>query len=240
MQYAISLLLTGLVRSSISDALGTSDGSANHCIAGAQASVEGYRSNVSPDRSHHLAVSYAKSTWIGSLCYPLACGFPKLSICVLYLRIFTSPRLRLVTWVMIVFLSGNMTAFFVAQIFYCNPPSYYWNSYAIETTARKHLNNTQCIDNEALTLAINPPHIFSDLVLFILPMPMVWRLQATRTRKFALAIIFFLATIGIVSCTARWIQYLTTQGDVSISKRSHLLHYDALSRILLHLQDIGD
>ena len=71
-------------------------------------------------------------------------------------------------------------------------------------------------------------------------MPMVWRLQATRTRKFALGVIFFLATIGIVSCTARWIQYLTIQGDVSISKASHLLHCSPDLRTLVRLQDIGD
>ena len=74
----------------------------------AQATIVGYNVNLDDDQRSETAVSAAKSEWIGSLLYPAACTFPKLSICALYLRIFTSSKTRTITWVVLWFLVTNM------------------------------------------------------------------------------------------------------------------------------------
>ena len=103
----------------------------------------------------------------------MACNLPKLSICALYLRIFTGHKTRWLTWATIAFLTANALSFFVAQIFYCFPPAYYWESYALADTARVHLDKSKCINNQAVAIATNPPNILSDLVMLVLPLPTI-------------------------------------------------------------------
>lgn len=72
------------------------------------------------------------------------------------------------------------------------------------------------MNNEAATLATPVPHIVTDLVLLVLPMPTVWSLQMSRARKIGLIITFLTASIGMVSCAGRWALYLVTQHNTTV------------------------
>ena len=183
---------------------------------GAHKMIEGYSRDITPVQSTALAVSYAKCAWIGSVFYPLSVTFPKLSICALYLRVFVTWRTRLITKLTAGLLVANCIAFFLVQIFFCNPPSYYWQSYAIKSTARVNLERGKCLDNEAATLAQPPPQILTDLILLALPIPTVWHIQASHARKLGLTFTFLMAGIGLIGCVARYALYLATRTNTSI------------------------
>lgn len=50
----------------------------------------------------------------------------------------------------------------------------------------------KCINFGAGTLAIGIANIFTDIVLFILPMPILWRLQVSASKKRMLTLVFLL------------------------------------------------
>ena len=207
--------------------------------AESRALISSYTTSPTGPNAEHLAVTAAKSGWLGSSFYPLASGFPKLSICALYLRIFTGRWTCIITWVMVAFLTANMLAFFFAQIFLCTPPSYFWTTFAISTT-NAGLHKGKCINLEAVILAINPPHIASDIVLLILPLPTVWKLQMSIGRKVGLAITFMSASIGLAGSLARWLIYLTKQGNTSTGKfQDCFMPSDHGNILLMHIMCRG-
>lgn len=123
------------------------------------------------------------SSYIFSAIYPIACALPKLSICCLYLRIFTAahPIFRLVTKVLMAFLFLNMVAFFVPSAMACNPPSAYW-------AYPQQLH--RCLDLAKLGTWINLPHLVTDLIMVAMPMPMIWKMHQDKVTRIGLTIVF--------------------------------------------------
>lgn len=159
----------------------------------------GYDPTTPDKEAHDLTITTAITAYGNAVAYPLATMFPKLSVCALYLRIFETRWSRLVTWGAIVFIAANGISFFVATVLICNPPSVYWNEYVFPTKNRNTKpGQAACIDSEALSLAINPPNIASDLVLLILPLPIIWRLHAGRAKKVGLTITLFTGSLYVI------------------------------------------
>lgn len=105
----------------------------------------------------------------------------KMSILILYLRLFAVNRkFRYITWSMMFFVCGYLTANLWTQIFGCSPRSKYWNP---DTPGR-------CINYTKSGLAYGSMNILSDLLIFILPLPMVWRLKLSIQEKVGVSIIF--------------------------------------------------
>ncbi|KAF2229183.1 hypothetical protein EV356DRAFT_581024 [Viridothelium virens] len=151
----------------------------------------------------------AKAGYIGAVFYSLATAFPKLSICALYLRIFVQRRLCIVTWMVAVFLVANCIAFTIASILICVPPSYYWSSYAL--TGEDPSN--KCINTTALSLAYNPPHIATDIVMLVLPIRTLWKLNISLAKRVGLVLTFSTGSIGLAGSVARWAVYLKGLND---------------------------
>ncbi|KAI9687164.1 MAG: hypothetical protein M1822_002575 [Bathelium mastoideum] len=145
-----------------------------------------------------------KGAYIGAVFYCLATAFPKLSICALYLRIFVTPRLTTITWIVIAFLVANCIAFTVASILICTPPSYFWTVYIFGAQDPEH----KCIKTAALTLGYNPPHIVTDLIMLVLPIRALWRLNIDRSKRIGLIITFSMGSLGLAGSVARWAVYL--------------------------------
>lgn len=103
---------------------------------------------------------------------------------------------------------------------YCNPPSYYWTTHAFQNQAITPPGGNRCINFVAVAIAVNPPHIVSDIVMLGLPLPMIWGLQVSRSRRVGLAVAFGLAGVGLVGCVVRWVSYLVEMNDTSMRKSS--------------------
>ena len=105
----------------------------------------------------------------------------KFSILILYLRLFSVNKVfRYCVWATMLFVGGYLGANLLTQIFGCSPRSKYWLP---ETPGH-------CINYTKAGLAYGFMNILSDLIIFILPHPIVWRLQLSRREKVGVSVIF--------------------------------------------------
>ncbi|MCJ1380706.1 hypothetical protein MMC17_003814 [Xylographa soralifera] len=146
-------------------------------------------------------VHLLQTIWAFELIYATATTVIKGSILLLYRRMFpttaTSVAWRaawffVMAWVILWFIGCGLAA-----AFQCTPVSFYWNQVAGDTSGF-------CI-NEYSFLAGNAAlNITSDIMILLLPMPIVWRLHIKKSQKLAISAIFFLG--GFV-CFASIIRY---------------------------------
>lgn len=105
----------------------------------------------------------------------------KMSILILYLRLFAvNRRFRYLTWSTMFLVTGYLTANLWTQIFGCSPRSKYW----IPDTPG------HCIDYTKAGLAYGLMNIASDLLIFVLPLPLIWQLKLSRREKAGISFIF--------------------------------------------------
>lgn len=105
----------------------------------------------------------------------------------LFHRIFITPAFRLATKI----LGGIMLFWWIGTIFadtlICIPIAHNWNP-----RIPAHCGNKQL-------LAIIPPipWIVTDLVILLMPLPMVWKLQLPRLQRVGLAGLFLLGGLYV-------------------------------------------
>ena len=105
----------------------------------------------------------------------------KFSILILYLRLFAvNKTFRYFVWAMMVFVGGYLFANLMTQIFGCWPRARYWSP-----DIPGH-----CINYTRAGLAYGSMNFVSDLLIFILPQPIVWRLKLSRREKAGVSVIF--------------------------------------------------
>ncbi|ROW12208.1 hypothetical protein VMCG_00348 [Cytospora schulzeri] len=109
------------------------------------------------------------------------------SILALYLRIFSGKRLRIAVWCVVAFVTLQWIGFAITAIFQCRPVDYFWD---------RSIPGGTCLDVDAFYRSVTPFNLLVDVVLIIMPLPTVWQLKASTTRKWALT---FLFGIGIAA-----------------------------------------
>ncbi|KAK7756160.1 hypothetical protein SLS62_001752 [Diatrype stigma] len=112
-------------------------------------------------------------------CYPII----KISILLLYLRIFVTNRIHMLSWGGIIFLSCMCIANTLVAMFACTPVRGFFDSSV----------PAMCIDDVKFYWCTAILNVVTDLYILILPIPVVWKLQTTLKRKIAISLIF---TIG--------------------------------------------
>ena len=118
-----------------------------------------------------------------SVFYTLSAAGYKLSLLLLYKRIFSFNRFaRLIHAAIALLLTYNL-AFVFTGIFGCSPPSVYW-------TGQGHCDNLW-----ASAIAFNVLNILMIITIWVMPIPMLWRIQLPKGQKIALSFIFLLALL---------------------------------------------
>ena len=67
---------------------------------------------------------------------------------------------------------------------FCDPIAFNWD---------KTIPGGHCADLDAGFLVVGIVDAITDFMIFILPMPMIWRLQVPRTKQISLVIVFSIA-----------------------------------------------
>ena len=119
----------------------------------------------------------------------LIVGCTKLSILFLYRRIFTIAWFRTVANVFIAIIIGWTVAFTVALIFQCSPVSAFWSNY-------EFLILPYCMP--ALLkfyLGITVSDFITDVLIVILPIPVLWKLKLPLRTRIATVGIFLLGAL---------------------------------------------
>lgn len=113
--------------------------------------------------------------------YSVALTFVKLSIISTYYRIFPVPWVRKCLHVMtvITICTGIVTSF--GQLFQCRPINAAWDI-SVDTRS--------CINIYTFVTTTNAIGIATDIAIYALPLPLVWRLTMTKPKRIAVSIIF--------------------------------------------------
>lgn len=123
--------------------------------------------------------------WYYSFLHTLTILLIKISILLLYHRIFIVPRFQRVVKASIVFMVLYLVSTLLVDFMVCIPVRAYW-----DTTIKG-----RCIDRIKYYIVTAALNIFTDFWILILPMPMVWKLQISLRQKLILCGIFLIGGV---------------------------------------------
>lgn len=121
--------------------------------------------------------------------YKLTIASTKISILLLYLRIFPGRQLRLLDYALLTFVSCYAVASITATIVQCHPVAAAWN----------HDPGGKCINLRVSWYFNGGADMIGDILILLLPMRSVIALQLPRRQKIGLIIIFALGGLYVVS-----------------------------------------
>lgn len=117
--------------------------------------------------------------------YFSAATLTRSSILFFYRRIFISKRFTIMVWVVLSMVIGYFISCSIAAVFGCEPVSWFWN----------RDQPGHCMD-EIMFFKVNGIlNLILDLIVLLLPIPMLWRLQMYTKKKIALSLIFSLGLL---------------------------------------------
>ncbi|KAK4501881.1 hypothetical protein PRZ48_007690 [Zasmidium cellare] len=149
----------------------------------------------------------------------------KISMCLTYLRIFDSQRFRYIVYFVIGLNLCYGIAFVLVSVFQCWPISFAWTHWHGETVGRCNNINAQGWASAAFNVIL-------DIIVLALPMPMLWKMQLNKRKKFLVMLMFGVGGFVTVVSILR-LQVLIEFGDSS----NLTWHYTAVgywSTIELH------
>ncbi len=118
----------------------------------------------------------------------LTFGIIKLSVLLLYRRLFVGPIFHRYSLAMCVVIVLWSLSFFFAFAFECGTDiAHSWTSV---TTIKAYCDNTN-----ALTLGFVVSDVITDFMILIIPLPIVWRLQMSTAHKIGLTGVFLLGLL---------------------------------------------
>jgi len=118
---------------------------------------------------------------VNDVLYLFAVMFIKISIFILYLRLFKVKRLfRYLDFTFMALTISYCTSLLLAIHFGCWPLAKTWNS----SIPKK------CVKLVAIDFTIGSFNIFTDAAILVLPLPLIWKLQITRARFIGLFAVF--------------------------------------------------
>ena len=107
----------------------------------------------------------------------------QLSILFFYVRIFgVKTVFRILTYGMITLITGYVVACVITEVLACIPVSKQWDPTEPGT----------CTNYNAYCSAIGLLHVIFDLAIVVLPMPLIWKLQTSRSNKIVLTVLLCL------------------------------------------------
>lgn len=140
--------------------------------------------------------------------YQFIVSATKISIVLLYLRIFPkeiSKRFTYVSWTVIAGLVVYFLAFSIYFAVQCVPLNYYWNQWDGE-------HEGFCRDIQLAAWVNSGANIFFDLVVFFLPIPKLMKLQVREKRRKVGVILTFLVGLFVTLCSIIRLQYIAQVG----------------------------
>ncbi|MCJ1373573.1 hypothetical protein MMC20_004801 [Loxospora ochrophaea] len=139
--------------------------------------------------------------WVAQILYTLSIFATKESILLLYHRIFVSNKgfFRIALYTVIGIVASYYTASFVATIFECNPVQGSW---------MKQLH-PKCINTNSFFFANAGFNIASDVMIMVLPIPILNTLQITKKQRVGLFLVFF---VGIFATATSIIRMFSIRG----------------------------
>jgi hypothetical protein len=131
------------------------------------------------------------TSWFNQLLLVIIMALVKLSLLISYLRFFTQPLFRRLTWAMVALIVSWALAYMIALFLVCKPLKDYWETI--------QFNPPNCIDQSASTFSFSITNLATDLMVLILPMRTLWMLKLPIRERLVLITV---KDIGILACVA--------------------------------------
>ncbi|KAI1391069.1 uncharacterized protein F4822DRAFT_171479 [Hypoxylon trugodes] len=151
-------------------------------------------SDIAPENR----VELMKTIWISPPLWGLSSALIKMSIVTSYRRIWTSPRFKLFTTTLVIFLAIFGLTLFLAGILACIPVSLSWAPPTPSSRTSDH-----CLDIPTFMFATSVLNTFFDILILALPVPLVKRLQIAPRQKAALTAVFTVGLVVVVASVMR-------------------------------------
>lgn len=119
----------------------------------------------------------------------LAClGLTKIAALVFYLRIFPNKTFRWATYAAMAYIIISTTVMLFMQIFQCIPFDFNWLGW------KGDYGPHHCLDINVLAFVAGGLSISHDIIILVLPLPLLYKLNISRRKK---AGIFFMFSLGV-------------------------------------------
>lgn len=128
---------------------------------------------------------WLKTAFVEEFLYPPSVSFPKLVIICLYLRIFTVKLYRYGAYCCAGIIIVFNVVFFIMTLTDCTPLAYKWD---------KSIPG-RCLDIIEVYRYVSLPNLFTDIMILVLPLPVIWPLQIGRMQKIGLTFTFLTASV---------------------------------------------
>ena len=116
-------------------------------------------------------------------------GLIILAILLFYLRVFPNRWMRLSVYALTAFTIAWVFAMVIVVIFQCAPVQFFWN---------REIVGGHCINANDFYFAMAVVSTVVLVAVLFLPVPIIWKLQISYTRRLGLAFVF---TIGVLYVT---------------------------------------
>ncbi|KAI5460206.1 hypothetical protein BGZ63DRAFT_415562 [Mariannaea sp. PMI_226] len=137
---------------------------------------------------------YSVITYITAPVYQLCNSFTKLSLLYIYLQLSPQKWFRIAVWTIIGLVAAYTTIIVLLMLFHCSP-------------VRKAFDFTiltgSCMDAGALYIATAVSNIITDVILFVLPIPMVYNLRMSNVQKAGAIIVFGIGSMTVATSIVR-------------------------------------
>lgn len=184
-------------------------------IAGAALGALGAHSRpAGPNAPHHNTISrgpvdqIAEQIVLGySIVEKITFGVIKINVLLAYRRIFRGNFFHVVSLGMIVFCTILALAFLITSAFQCNVRN--WSLQYLAWSHRRH-----CIQAEISWSGYAIADVITDIVLLLFPVPFIWKLQLTLSKKISILLVFLLGSLSTAVAIVRMAVILVfTYGD---------------------------
>lgn len=116
-------------------------------------------------------------------------GFTKLSLLTFYLQLSPQKWFKVAVWTSIVVVGLYTVVITTMLLFHCTP---------VKKSFDPTITHGSCIDVAILFIATAVSNIITDVLLFILPIPMVIHLRMGKAQKIGALIVFGIGTVYVL------------------------------------------
>lgn len=135
--------------------------------------------------THDEIDHYIKIFWVFGMVYTVTLTLVKVSICFLYLRLFTNPKFRRIVWITQAFNVALMITFIFCYAFQCTPPDYFWKRWQGHGVHHGH-----CLSFSVLSWTHSGINIALDLWMLGLPFWQVTKLNLPLRKRMDAFVMF--------------------------------------------------
>ncbi|KAH8752324.1 integral membrane protein [Hyaloscypha sp. PMI_1271] len=169
-----------------------------------------------------------RSLYIAESFYVVTLAPTKISVLLLYLRIFPHESFRYAASATIGMIALSTVVIFFMTVFSCHPVAFFWN---------RDIRGGTCININKLAYANSAMSIIQDLLIVALPLPVLVKLNMGKKKKIGVGFMFTVGSFGCVVSMIR-LKSLLSFGN-SLDPSSNLLPGDYVDVVIWTIAELA-